>query len=184
MKKERDIFSGLGETTPKEDGGQVVEDGSELTIEMLDNENVEKQNSDTTTSDNAMKERHAYIEQSINRINIIPLRGDLKSITNKKKYKNLFHQVHLSQQSAHFLGKSFLREIVRVSDEDATCKSTVSVETGRFIFPLSEEKRNEMNSTIINMGSSNHFTHIGFGEVGSDSADRIRDMSSVSFTML
>jgi hypothetical protein len=169
MKKERDIFSGLGEVADEKES----RDESKLTVELLD-ENIQKGSMDVNTSDkvatqmnpisepqqNPSKQKRKCIGQSMNGIRIIPLKGSLKSIAQKSKYKNFFNHVQLSQASAHFLEQGSMKDILKSKPSHRSSQSTVSVETAKFMFPVAKKMQSEIITKIVDMGTSSNFEPI------------------------
>lgn len=192
MKKEREIFSGLGQTSITignnkdrkglesnipDDKRCSVEDGDSLSNHMSSHENGAKAISSG--------KRNPYIEQSIQGITINLVKGDFKTITSRKKYRGMFHQIHLSQKSAHWLGDVDLKEILNRDNEHESkrrIQSIISVETTKFMFPLKEKQQAAMKTKIIEIGRKNGLNPLGHVEESLDShVSRLRDLSIVCF---
>lgn len=205
MKKERDIFSGLGQEL---ESSQIPSDESPsrnkestMKIELLDENNEEtniheesvKEMSNKAATTNSPVEpaannsigRDECIEKSIDGINIILLKGDLKTIASKRKYKNKFHQVHLSQHAAHNLGESYLRDVVETDFEDELrgdgISSTITIETGKFIFPLQKKEHVKLSSKIVEMGETSGFVPITANDNFDDSMNQMENLNILSF---
>lgn len=140
MKKERDIFSGLGETSE---------------LKVLDNafKGVDLRGKEECTPKD---ENNAKVTDGIK---IIPIKGSLKSIANKKKYNNLFDHVHLSQQSSHQLGEGYLKTVLKNDSEHCSHQSRASVETPKYLFALKEKIREDMKAKVVDMGRKNNFVN-------------------------
>lgn len=191
MKMERDIFSGLGQNNPQIQ--EIEIDGFKRSYEDRTDEALDDNNHpnpiDTPTEElvvgtasEELDEKLNCLEQSIAEIRIHLIKGDLKTITSKKKFKNFFHQVHFSHQSAHSLEESCLKEIIKNDTKDGS-PSLVTVETGKFIFPLPKQEQNDMNSKIIEMGTSNGLLPLNFDVSAENLRDKTKDLNVICFKM-
>lgn len=202
MKKERDIFSGLGQEiehcspVPSDEYRSKNEEET-VKIELLDenseDSNIHEESVKETRNKAVIPNSHVEepfsnnslcrgdcIEKSINGVNIILLKGDLKTVASKNKYKNKFHQVHLSQHAAHNFGESYLRDLVKTDSEDQLevddVSGTIMVETGKFIFPLHKKEHAKLSSKIVEMGEKSGFVHIN-----TDSTNQMEDLNTIRF---
>lgn len=149
MKKTGDIFSGLGE----ESTGNIDEKDD------LDDDSGNCLNSSDVRSNN--------VEEALDGVKLMPLCGDLKSLLIKKKYKNMFDHVYLSQQTAHNLEQSTFKSILKSG-------GTVSVESGKYVFPLGTDSQQKiMDDKIVGMAATQELTPriLSRGENKSSSKD-------------
>ena len=136
MRSEEDIFSGLGEQKGKQQFEEVAENLSDELQKPCG------------------KEYFNCGGQFMDGVRIIPLKGDLNSLTRKRKFKNFFAKIHLSQHSAHFVGEGFLRDLI-LPKSNETVSGVVSVERSKYLFALSENQRKEIDAKILNLASTN-----------------------------
>ena len=204
MRKERDIFSGLGqELDPSQspsDKNTSRDKESTIEIELLDENckemNIHEENDKETINEEAVAKKNLIeesiaknprdecIKKSIDGINIILLKGDLKTIASKRKYKNKFNQIHLSQHAAHNLGESHLRDLVNDDIGDQLrddISGIVTVETGKFIFPLQKKEHAKLSAKIIGMGKENGFVPSSRNENSGDFVNEMDDLSVIGF---
>lgn len=171
MKLERDIFSGLGQThsntSLKRDEAIQEQKKSSCINKKEINVNTGKltnhEDSDDDDGVNPSSSKDEFIKQSINGIKLIPIKSDLKTIAGKKKYKNLFDQIHLSYQGATLLGESYLKDLCKshemqqnrnnAESRNSACK--ITVETAKFIFPLDKKNHAALNEKIVDLGEKN-----------------------------
>ncbi len=175
MKKEHDIFSGLGESTCTCNELKELESACKsVDLDLHDGkqEFLSKDENDDTNAPpvqnlkTKMNDENEPIHEATNGIKIIPLKGNLKTIASKKKYKHLFDHVHLSQQSAHLLREDYLRTILKsdsgrgssVSIDGSSNVSSISVETAKYLFAINEHLRDEIKNKILDMGRENSFS--------------------------
>ena len=144
MKKVGDIFSGLGEETTYVGTNSVMKDEKD----GLYNDNYSTTKSTDLRSNSVEKLRDVKTDKVLDGVKIMPLSGDIKNLLTKKKYKNKFDHVFLSQQTAHYLEQDGFKSVLRSG-------ATVSVETGKFVFPLSTNcQQKEMVAKIMQMATT------------------------------
>jgi len=149
MAKKHDIFSGLGEEAKNDSihtksskscdinaEGKDVEQGNVI---FQPNDGCKKQpvpERRDRINNSIHKNRKSNIKEALNGVRIIPIGGEdrencTQMLLSKKKYKNMFDVVFVSQQGLdQVVGYQSFNEILRAKD------ATVSVETGRFVYPL------------------------------------------------
>ena len=137
MRSEGDIFSGLGEQKGKQQFEEVAENLSD------------------ESNKSCGKEDFNCKRGFMDGVRIIPLKGELNSLSKKKKFRNFFAQIHLSQHTAHFVGEEFLRELLSQKRNDEMESGVVSVESSKYLFALSENQRKEINAKILSLASTN-----------------------------
>lgn len=170
MRKERDIFSGLGQESnyisnkDVENHALASHKSSNDDGHPLDSKDDQKEEPQTVVM---LKGRNQIIERSIDGISINLLKGDLNSIMSKRKYTDFFHQIHLSHQSAHFLGRGDFKKIFKHIESTCKVRPIISAETGKFIFPLQRKDRDVLNSKILEMGTANGLLPVGIDESSS-----------------
>ena len=161
MQIEHDIFSGLGKVEPIDMKPMEIKDEENNEI----NENVageknpppEQVQEENKPSISCASSRNEIINQALNGISIIPLCGDLKTL-GKKKYKNRFDHIFLSQHSAHWMGIEEFKSILRSEEEGCeSASSSVDVETGKFIFQLGKKDQMALLDKIKNLAEGNCF---------------------------
>ena len=128
MQIEHNIFSGLGTDIPKKGDGN--EEGSSVSNE-----------------DSTSQRRNENIMNALEGISIIPILGDSRTLA-KKKFKDRFDHVFLSQHGAHWMGLDCFKSILRTGDHHC---GSVEVETGKFVFPLDDTNEAELLSKVINL---------------------------------
>ena len=182
--EEHDIFSGLGDrSSPDDQSSTKTNDEASTSTKEKENHTKGCASSYETTSAGSIDEENQIKMKNVNNavdgIKIIPMIEDELNSTScrilkKKKYQNFFHHIHLSQQSAHLLGCEFFPSLlntkndnVDVGNNDSTdnnYNSTVSVETGKFVFPLDKESlRIDMVNKILSLAQEQNL-HLLSGE--------------------
>ncbi len=184
MKKERDIFSGLGQdsncmSNKDEDNHELSSHKSsnhdeQHTLDSQDNQGEEHQ------SVEMLKGRNLIMERSIDGISIILIKGDLNNIMSKRKYTDFFHQIHLSHQSAHFLGSEEFKKIMKHLGSTCKVRPIISAETGKFIFPLQKKDRDVMHSKILEMGTANGLIPVG---IDKNNSHLSHDLNMICFEL-
>ena len=77
-------------------------------------------------------------------VKIIPIRGGIDGLLQKRAFENFFHCAFLSSSSAHHLDATEFPRIL-------TPGASVVVESPRYIVPLNKEQRAEFTSKITGM---------------------------------
>ena len=149
MKKEGDIFSGLGEG---EYAKSNISEG---------NENVrlpkQNQNEDVNTDNTGVEDK------ILNGIKIIPLGGNFTSLLEKRKFKEHFHHINFSLQSAHFLECKEIKSLLQ------TRNASVSVEGGKYIHPLTDDILKAQMEKILQLAQENGLRYDKQGIVSDES---------------
>lgn len=169
MKMQSDIFSGLGEQFRKQEesdepkpSSASADDGNKASDETLGMITSDAPKKDTSSSSSSSKDIK-FTEKSFEGVNIIPFRGDLSSLSKKKKYRNLFKQIHLSQHTAHLLGDKHVQDFLKIgsdSDDDTSSPSIISVESSKYLFALNDKERKAIDTRIMELSSSNNLVAV------------------------
>lgn len=74
-------------------------------------------------------------------VKVFLLAGDFADVLKKKRYRNLFHHVHLGGYGAHFMNDKRLRDILRP-------EAVLSAELGRNMVPLKDFQKKEFEKQV------------------------------------
>lgn len=130
IRQKDNIFSGLGETMKENAKIEIISDEAKL----------------HTTAE---KKKKFQLAASMSNIRIIPISGNFTSniVSKKTKYLHYFNHISVSQQAIHLLKQNMsFKTLLKQRD------ATVSIETNKFIFPLTTEKKfDEMAQKLISL---------------------------------
>ena len=173
MQTQHDIFSGLDLETKVISSRETLSNSDANKTTCTTNACNQKE-IEPTHSDHSANERNNLnenIKNAMDGITIIPLIGDIKTLSWNKKYKRRFDHVFLSQHSAHWIGCDELKCIMRSNDNDKQIyipshanvqnehgsSVDVEVETGKFIFQLTEKDQLALLKKVRDLAKGNYF---------------------------
>lgn len=138
MEIEHNIFSGLGNMENARTAGVDAEASSK----SCSGEKV-------LVQEGPEDEMDPNVIASLNGINIIPVLGNLQTLS-KQKYQDRLDYVFLSQHTAHWLGNQEFKSAL--GDQ-----AIIEVETGKFVYQLKEMDQEKLVEKIMSIAEENGF---------------------------
>ena len=152
MEIEHNIFSGLGNMENARTAGVDAEVSSKSC------------SGKQALQEGPEDEMDPNVIASLNGINIIPVLGNLQTLS-KQKYQDRFDYVFLSQHTAHWLGNQEFK--AALGDQ-----AIIEVETGKFVYQLKEKDQLQLVEKIMSIAEENGF---GKDEVDGEENDLMRN---------